>query len=259
MDHRSHVSEIKREKEAIRLEMERVVQRMQLVESELDHGNPRSENKREELNILRSELADLRVRMKRVMDSASNATPSRTLDLSNATPHRNPVVSYRQPVVDTSDRTISPTRQRETTQREQRFVSPPKHRTQSSTQPVVSVSNSNYESAPSDSSIRRTSSPSSSSIHADHVLLAVRQRHSQEKGALREEYERLLALMDKRHAEEIRQCNEACQLEAQQRREFEESRLRMERAQRNLERLHQQQTVSRPPVEVAQLSNSTYR
>ena len=89
-----------------------------------------------------------------------------------------------------------------------------------------------------------------------HLLGQLRQRHSQQAQSLREEFERQQAAMDRRHAEEVRQCNDACLAEERVRREFEESRMKMEQAQRLLERMGQQhqQAGTRPAPEVSAFS-----
>jgi hypothetical protein len=73
----------------------------------------------------------------------------------------------------------------------------------------------------------------------EQILSNLRVKQTNEKLLLRQEYDRLLAAMERRHADEVRNCQEACAEAAAQRRAFEESRLRMELAQRNLQRLNQ--------------------
>jgi hypothetical protein len=205
-------SELRRERDSIRVEMERVVRQMQSLEADLDAKRPGSDEKRAHLGQLRIQLSELRTRMRAVMDASSandavrarnSTTPVRALYTSNAAPSSGGAFGQVYPSADRS------------------LQAPP-------------------------SSYGATSAAANSAVSAQRADTALKQlqlRQDQEKELLDTEFARLSEQMRRRHASETEQLSQRLKAEAQRLQEYEEARLRMELARQELEALTAQPSI----------------
>jgi hypothetical protein len=85
------VVDLRRERDAIRVEMERLVRTMQALETDVEQRTAGWETKRDELSACRQQLSDLRARMRSVMEGVGiPASASSAASAAVVAPHRAP-------------------------------------------------------------------------------------------------------------------------------------------------------------------------
>lgn len=204
--------ELRRQRDAIRHEMEQLVRTMQRLEPEVEQKRPGWEAKREELSQYRARLSELRARMRAVMDAAANANTTTTTSSS--------AISPAPAVTQVSGRQLFPSS----------TATPPQNAQQLSPKRQASPSQGS-------TSYRHTSHGSA------HQLHELAQLHKSEKQRLAEECARAMEALDRRHAQETAELEARLQAEEQHLREYELARQRMEEAQRHLEQLKRTPSV----------------
>lgn len=238
-------SELRRQRDAIRHEMEQLVRTMQRLEPDVEQKRPGWEQKREELAQHRARLSELRAKMRAVMDASSSATVTNNLALL-------------QPV--TSSSAVSAPKS--TTHQHSPPSAPSGGRQlfpQSSPQGSAATISTNAATLQTRHvSPKRHGSPSSASTrHSTHYstsqqLAELSSVHQAEKQRLTEEFQQAMESLDRRHAKEASELEIRLHQEEAHLREYEIARQRMEEAQRHLEALKRTPSVlttrpSHPP------------
>lgn len=199
--------ELRRQRDAIRHEMEQLVRTMQRLEPDVDQKRPGWESKRDELAQHRQRLSELRGKMRSVMDAAASATSNQTAP-SYTPGSRQPTVLFPNSHAPVSAAHVSPLRRSS--------VSPPR------------------EPSPRRHASSTFASGGGSAAQQLGELSAI---HRDEKQRLSEEIARISEAMDRRHAQERSELENRLQQEEMHLREYEVARQRMEEAQRHLEAL----------------------
>ncbi|CUG86549.1 zinc finger protein, putative [Bodo saltans] len=207
--------DLRRQRDAIRHEMEQLVRTMQRLEPDVDQKRPGWEAKRDELAQHRQRLSELRGKMRSVMDAAASVSSSTAANTSALTP---PPGAGRQlfstgASASAAVHQVSPLRRTS--------ISPPREQ-----------SPRRYASA---SGFSASAAAGSGTAHQQITELSA--IHRDEKQRLADEVARLTDTMERRHAQERAELENRLQQEELHLREYEMARQRMEEAQRHLEAL----------------------
>eukprot|EP00672_Neobodo_designis_P001128 CAMPEP_0174854966 /NCGR_PEP_ID=MMETSP1114-20130205/32099_1 /TAXON_ID=312471 /ORGANISM="Neobodo designis, Strain CCAP 1951/1" /LENGTH=261 /DNA_ID=CAMNT_0016089675 /DNA_START=35 /DNA_END=820 /DNA_ORIENTATION=+ len=224
---RMSVQELRRERDSIRVDMERVVRQMQQLEAEIDAKRPGADQKREELGQLRGQLSDLRRRMRVVMDAASAQDAHHNSSAgygASSTPRHNYSSTGASPAPGGNNRSYNGVT---STYGSATSSSVPRE----STKPLPASSTS------------YTVGAQGTSQRAEAAMRQLQQRHEGEKEQFEAEIARLSDAMRRRHQHEVEALSDRLRNEAARVAEYEEARLRMERAQAELEALNAQPSV----------------
>lgn len=226
-------TDLRRERDAIRSEMERIVRQMQELETQVDNKSPDTEQKRVQLNNLRSELAELRGRMRKVMDASQQLaavapSPAPSYPRADNSMYSSYVVSAGSVLA------------------QHRAPSP--HAFGSGYVPDSGAMPRHDFDGRQVTESNGTRLPfSKMSTRGEMLMQQLRQRQAAEKDEFQQEVARLMSSMEQRHKAEEDSLLQRCHVEAERLREYEAGKLQMERAQRELESLHSQPSILDDP------------
>ena len=270
------VVDLRRERDAIRVEMERLVRTMQGLETDVEQRRPGWETKRDELSQCRQQLSDLRARMRSVMEgvgvptgrsgSTGASSSSSSLNAAPASIRRqydsnsSPAPRVSQPGTGdygAESSTVSPTRSRNLPSGPTYFASQQHGSTSfisTTSQKSSPVRSSRSIDRPASSPTRHRSDAAAGPPDIQHI----ERRQSEEKRQFQLEIARLSEEMERRHETERRAALAMLQEEEEKRREVALATERLERAQRALESIRRSHAATAPstpsgPSELDQL------
>lgn len=226
------ISDLRRERDAIRVDMERVVRAMQELEKDLDAKKPGAEQRRQQLGEYRQELTELRTRMRRVMDKSQEQHAQAQQQSQNHSQQYGQTPSSGQPprYATAAPGTPQPFNHASNVQRS--VYKPQGGATPTATSRTASVAHQPHGTARDHVSNR-----------SEQIMSQLRDRQAREHQQLEDEFRRLSDAMRQRHAHEQEQMAERLRRESERAREYEEACARMEQARRDLEELESQPTL----------------
>lgn len=223
------VSELRRQRDAIRHEMEQLVRTMQRLEPDVEQKRSGWEQKREELVQHRSKLSELRAKMRAVMDATSAPANLKAAVAPSLQP---PLQNSNSPVTSGGGRQL--------------FTSPGQAGT-----PGGSYTSTSHARNVSPKRQSNASSSSPPTIHprptahfpGTQQLAELAAVQKAEKQRLTEEFHQAMEALERRHAHEVSELESRLQQEESHLREYEIARQRMEDAQRHLDALKRTPSV----------------